>query len=56
MSVRLGFAPLLTLVFIILKLFGAINWSWLMVLSPLWIGATIVILLLSLIGLMNFKR
>ena len=28
----------LTMLFIILKLFGAITWSWLWVLSPLWIA------------------
>ena len=27
----------LTLLFIILKIFGAINWPWIWVLSPLWI-------------------
>ena len=27
----------LTLLFIILKIFGAINWSWVWVLSPLWL-------------------
>jgi len=28
----------LTILFIILKLFGAITWSWLWVLCPIWIG------------------
>ena len=28
---------LLTMLFIVLKLFGAIHWSWLWVTSPLWI-------------------
>lgn len=27
-----------TIVFIVLKLLGLITWSWLWVLSPLWIG------------------
>lgn len=34
----IGFAGLLTIVFITLKLTGFITWSWLWVLSPLWIG------------------
>ena len=44
----IGFVGLLTIVFIVLKLTGYIDWSWLWVLSPIWIslGATI-----GLIGL-----
>lgn len=34
----MGFCSSLTLVFIILKLTGNIGWSWLWVLSPLWLG------------------
>ena len=34
----IGFCGLLTIVFIVLKLLGKITWSWLWVLSPLWIG------------------
>ena len=41
----IGFGSLLGLVFIVLKLCGVINWSWLWVLSPFWIGAVLVILL-----------
>ena len=33
-----GFTGLLTIAFIILKLCNVINWSWLWVLSPLWIS------------------
>jgi hypothetical protein len=33
----IGFLGLLTILFVVLKLTGAINWSWLWVLSPLWI-------------------
>jgi hypothetical protein len=34
----IGFVGLLTIVFITLKLTGYINWSWLWVLSPIWIA------------------
>lgn len=34
----IGFVGLLTIVFIVLKLTGHIDWSWLWVLAPLWIG------------------
>jgi membrane protein YdbS with pleckstrin-like domain len=52
-SVKLGFAPFLCIVFVLLKLFGAINWSWIMVLSPLWIGYGLIIVLLMTISLLN---
>jgi len=56
----IGFAGLLTIVFITLKLIGYINWSWWWVLSPLWIsfGAAILILLLAgfLYALLEIKR
>jgi fatty acid desaturase len=45
---KLGFAFWLTVVFVALKLFGAINWSWLWVFSPLWIGYGLVIFILTL--------
>lgn len=34
----IGFAGLLTILFIGLKLTGVISWSWLWVLSPIWIS------------------
>lgn len=42
----IGFFGILTIVFIILKLCKVISWSWLWVLSPIWIGAIIVIILI----------
>lgn len=46
------FLPLLTLLFIGLKLTGHIDWSWLWVLSPLWLplsAALAVALVIALI-------
>ena len=40
-SSGIGFTGLLTVVFIVLKLTGIINWSWWWVLSPVWISAII---------------
>jgi hypothetical protein len=37
------FVTLLTILFIALKLIGVISWSWLWVLSPLWISALLLI-------------
>lgn len=41
----IGFAGLLTIVFIVLKLTNIISWSWLWVLSPLWIDFALVIVM-----------
>lgn len=41
-----GLVSLLTIVFVVLKLVGAIAWSWWWVLSPLWISGGIGIVLL----------
>ena len=43
-SSGIGFSGLLTIVFITLKLCGVITWSWLWVLSPIWISAILVVL------------
>ena len=50
-SVSISFFELLTLAFIVLKLCGVISWSWLWVLSPLWIGAAVVLLIAFVIWL-----
>jgi phosphoglycerol transferase MdoB-like AlkP superfamily enzyme len=44
-----GFAGLLTIAFIVLKLTNVISWSWWWVLSPLWISAALVILIMIII-------
>ena len=44
----IGFTGLLQVAFIVLKLCGVIKWSWLWVLSPTWIVAAILVLLLLL--------
>lgn len=44
-----GFCGLLTIAFIVLKLTHVINWSWIWVLSPLWIEALLAILLVVII-------
>lgn len=38
---KLGVIDILAIVFIILKLTAIINWSWIWVLSPLWISLLI---------------
>ena len=46
----IGFCGLLTVLFIALKLTGFIGWSWLWVLSPLWISLTIRLVLALIIA------
>lgn len=42
----IGFVGLLAIAFIVLKLMGVINWSWLWVLSPIWIAIAINLLVI----------
>lgn len=43
---EIGFVGLLTIAFIVLKLLNIIEWSWLWVLSPIWISAGLTIILI----------
>lgn len=45
----IGFVGLLTIAFIVLKLLGIITWGWVWVLSPIWIDAILVIVLLVVV-------
>ena len=40
----IGFTGVLTVAFVVLKLCGVIKWSWLWVLSPIWISIAIWII------------
>lgn len=44
-----GFAGLLTIAFIVLKLLHKIGWSWWWVLSPMWIGTAAAIVIIGLV-------
>lgn len=48
-SSGIGFAGLLTIVFIVLKLLKVINWSWIWVLSPAWISMVLVIAIIAVV-------
>ena len=47
----LGLGTILTIIFVVLKLVGVIEWSWVWVLSPIWITVALSFVLL-LIGLL----
>lgn len=52
----IGFPGLLAVAFIILKLCGIIEWSWVWVLCPIWIPFVITFVLLFIIGIVVFSR
>lgn len=49
----IGFTGLLAILFIALKLTGVISWSWLWVLSPLWIPL-VLLLLIAVVALIIY--
>lgn len=49
----IGFSGALTIAFIVLKLTNVINWSWLWVLSPIWISFSLIIVLSIIIGILE---
>ena len=51
----IGFTDMLTIVFIILKLCGVITWSWLWVLSPLWI-ALVLYIIVTIVSIWRDRR
>ena len=51
----LGFPGFLTIAFIILKLCHVINWSWVWVVSPVWIGLALAIILGIVCGILKAR-
>lgn len=51
-----GTATVLTIVFVVLKLIGTIEWPWIWVLSPLWIGTVIVLVIIGIALLIAWLR
>ncbi len=45
----MGIVSFLTVLFVVLKVIGAISWSWLWVLSPIWISVICAILLFGIV-------
>ncbi len=52
----MGLGGVLLTVFIVLKLVGIITWSWLWVLSPIWIGLILVLLVLGIAILIQTNK
>ena len=51
----LGLSGVLTTIFVVLKLVGVIDWSWVWVLSPLWIGISFTILVITIGVIIMFR-
>lgn len=51
-----SFCGLLTVLFIGLKLTGHVTWSWLWVVSPLWLPLVVVLALAVLVALLGGRR
>ena len=49
-SKGIGFTGVLTVAFIVLKLCGVIKWSWLWVLSPIWIYIVLWVLVFAIVS------
>ena len=45
----MGFISVLTLMFVVLKLTNNISWSWIWVLSPIWISLILIVLVFGII-------
>ena len=60
LSGGIGFAGLLAIVFITLKLLGKIDWSWWWVLSPLWgsvlLGVVILVIVFAVAAIANILK
>jgi len=54
-STGTSFSSLLTIAFIVLKLTGVIDWSWVWVLSPSWISLLLRLALIPFILILNKK-
>ena len=53
-STGIGFFGLLTIVFIVLKLIGVIDWSWWWVTAPAWGSFALVLVVAVVLGTIHF--
>lgn len=55
-SSSIGICGVLTIVFVVLKLVGVINWSWLLVLCPLWIDILLTVIVLAVLAVLGNRK
>ena len=54
-STGMSFTSVLTLIFIVLKILGVIEWSWVWVLSPLWVSMIVFLAIVMILAAIEFK-
>ena len=52
-DVHLDYVDVLLVIFVVLKFTGLIDWSWWWVLSPMWIGALLVLSIAVVLKIFN---
>lgn len=55
-SISFGFSSLLTVLFVGLKLTHVIAWSWVWVLSPLWISFLLALLIIIIVVIVMISK
>lgn len=55
-NINFSYGALLTIVFVVLKLLNVISWSWLWVLSPLWISFILFVIVGIIIYIFMKRR
>lgn len=55
-SSGVGLSSLLTIIFVVLKLVGVINWSWWWVLSPIFASIGLGIIVISIKAILEVRR
>lgn len=55
-SEEIGFVGLLTITFIVLRRINVITWSWVWVLSPLWIYAIVKVILIVILTIITLNE
>lgn len=55
-SGKIGFTGALTLAFIVLKLCGVIDWSWVWVLSPMWISLVVALMIFAVMMIIFYLK
>ena len=55
-NINFSYGVLLTIVFVVLKLLNVISWSWLWVLSPLWISFILFVIVGIIIYIFMKRR
>jgi len=48
-DIGIGFIGMLTLIFIVAKIWGKLNWSWWWIISPIWITLGVAVIIIGIV-------